>query len=288
MERIVLCSVADGTAFERVDSACASVGLRAVRISRNEDISAQLSARAVLLIHDLERPEPPAAEVVRQFQTQCPGRPVLIYYKRTPAALELASQVGQRLGVTTLEQRPTAPDEIRDLARFIRRLVMHAPDLLIRTLIGVLLHQSRDGTISRFADALLARLQARELGAPPVEQLAQRAGLGPRRLRRACRAAQGPNPERLTQWLTFIYVLELARCEGISVSRAATGVGVNETYIRRLRAKLVPEVPQVRRPFLSHVLTQAIMRFAEECGLTREQAAERARRVVGADPATGG
>ncbi len=289
-DRIALCFLAADAAFGRVESACASLGLHAVRITRAQGLRAQpFSTLVALFIYDLECPEPHIAlEIVHQFHTQYPGRPVLLYYKRTPIAAGLASRLGQRLGVTTLAQLAVAPDEIRELGRFIRGLIMHAPDLLIRTLIEVLLHQSRGGTIWRFVDALLARLEAAEPGAPPVEELAQRAELDPRSLRRACRAAQAPNPERLTEWLTFIYVLDLARWESISVSRTATNAGLNETYIPHLRAKLVPEIPPLRSPWVSHALTQAIMRFGKECGLAREQAAEATRQIVGEDAASHG
>jgi len=88
------------------------------------------------------------------------------------------------------------------------------------------------------------RIEAAEAGAPPVEALAVRAGLKPWLLRRACRTAPAPNPERLTEWLTFIYVLDLAKWDNLSVARAATQVGLSDTYVRHLRASLLPELPQ--------------------------------------------
>ena len=138
--------------------------------------------------------------------------------------------------MTSRAQLPGSPDESAELTRFIRGLMMHAPDLLLRRLTQVLLHQSPGGIIGRFVEALVARFEAAEPGAPPVEALAVRAGLKPWLLRRACRAAPAPNPERLTEWLTFIYVLDLARWENISVGRASTQVGLSDRYMRHLRA----------------------------------------------------
>ena len=130
-------------------------------------------------------------------------------------------------------------------------------------------------------ETLLARLEAAEPGAPPIEQLARRAGFTPWGLRRACRKASAPNPERLVEWLTFIYVLQLARQEMLSVAGAAQRVGLDERYVRQLRAKLLPDFPELRKPVIPHAVTHAVMRLREECGLSRDQATGAVRRIVG-------
>ena len=282
MDRIALCCLGDDAAFGRIQSACASLKLHAARITPAELTTKPLSGAVALFVYDLKCPEPQAAfDLVQQFQLCYPICPVFLYYRRTPVAVGLAGRLGQGLGVITRIQLPGTPDEVGELVRFIRRLVMHTPDVLFRTLTRVLLHQSPRDPIGRFVEGLLARFEAAEPGAPPVEQMARRTGLTPWRLRRACRNAPAPNPERLVEWLTLIYVLQLARQEALSVAGAAKRVGMDERHVRQLRARLMPDFPALRRPLIPHAVTHAIMRLGEECGLSRAQATGAVRQIVG-------
>ena len=85
----------------------------------------------------------------------------------------------------------------------------------------------------------------------------------------------------MVEWLTFIYVLQLARQEALSVAGAAKRTGLDERYVRQLRAKLLPDFPELRRPLPPHAVTHAMMRVGEECGLSRDQATDAVRRIVG-------
>lgn len=286
-DRIVLCCLADIAAFRRITSACTRLKLHAVRISGLEGSTKPRSGVVCLFVYDLECSEPRiGVNIVRQFQIHYPTRSVFLYYKHTSVAAELVSRLGQRLGVTARAQLPGSSDEVAQLTRFIRGLIMDEPELLLRRLTQVLLHQSPRDTIWRFTEALLVRFEAAEPGAPRVEQLAEHADLRPWRLRRACRSAPAPNPERLAEWLTFIYVLQLAQWECISVARAAHRTGLDERYMRGLRARLLPDFPSLRRPLIPHAVTRAITRLAEECGFIAREATDAVRRAVGRDGST--
>lgn len=278
---IVPCWLSDDLAFSHIQAACASLKLHAVRMPASTNPGAQPPRGVCLLVCDLDASRPGAAlDFVRGVQIRHPSRPVLIYFKPTYLAARLVSRLGPLSMVTTWAQMPGSPHESMMLARLISGLVAHTPALLLRTLTRVLLHQAPGDAPGRFVEILIARLEAADAGAPAVGKLAEIASLEPWRLRRECRKACLPNPERLSEYLTFIYVLEVARLEGSGVAGAARKVGVTETYLRHLRARLVPEVPSLRSHLISNALTQAIMRLGEQCGLSRQQASDVVGRIV--------
>src|SRR5574341_646946 len=280
-ERIVLCWLADDAAFGRVRSACATLRLRAMRISQNNAGKAEPSASVVLLVVDLESAEPWAAlDIVHHLRASHPSRPLLAYFRRTQVTAGLVARLTRLSGVATWAQLANDPDDVRNLGRLMRGLLGQTPALVIRTLTSVLLHGVPGDRLWAFVDALLARIEQGEQGAPVVAEVAERARLKPWVLRRACRAVSAPTPERLTEWLMFIYVIALAESQRLSVARAAATVGVTEKYMRQLRASLVPEIPQLRGSLAHYALTHAIMRFAEECGMSEVQAVDVVRHVV--------
>jgi hypothetical protein len=283
-DHIALCCLTDEVVFAQVRRACASLKLHAVRLPLSVALSPKAAPRVALLIYDLEGSPPRVAlDVVHRLRSLYPSRPLLAYVKPGRLAAGLAARLGRLPGVTTWAQLPDAPEDVDTLRRLLRGLIAQAPDLLIRTLTAVLLHQSPARMLWRFVDALLARLAQGEPGAPPVADIVERAKPHARALRRTCRAARAPGPERLTEWLTFIYVIATAEWEGVSVARAAATVGVSARYVRQLRASLVPEIPALRGTLAHYALTHAIMRLGEECGWSPQQAAQAAGRIVGGD-----
>lgn len=135
-------------------------------------------------------------------------------------------------------------------------------------------------------DALLERLEQGGDGPPAVAEVAGRAGLRTWVVLRACRAAKFPASERVIEWVTLIYVIAVAQAERLSIARAAARVGVSGKYIRSLRASLLPETPRLTGALATDVLAHAIARFAEACGVPREQATAAAERLIASNSPT--
>lgn len=278
-EKIVICCLGD-EAFSRVSSAAPGLGFQFVRSSRDEVRKTPNRPNVVAMIYDLEAPSPEiAADIIQHWRSVYPTRAILLYYRPSAYVAQLVGAVGHLPGVVTWAQTDSSPNERHDLARLLRALLSRTPELLGRALVNAI-HTSASATVKVFLEALIDRLERDGAGAPAVSQVASRAGLKTWAVRRACRAARFPTPERLIEWLTLIYVIACAEWQRISIARAAGSVGVSDKYVRKLRASLLPEIQRLTGSAARDALAQAILRFSEECRLPPERAAALAKQLV--------
>jgi hypothetical protein len=174
-------------------------------------------------------------------------------------------------------QVPGLVGEERELAALFKELVCCGPQLIVRAAVGAV--RRIPPAIDAFVEEVLDRLKKGGVGAPEVGTVAKRAGLKPWEIGRACHAINLPTPERLIEWLTIMYVVSVADCEGLSVAKAAAEAGISPRHIRKLRASLLPGVQRLARRTVGAVLPEIIRLFAVECGLDRDQAAEVSQQI---------
>lgn len=278
--RIVLCHVADDAAFNRVNQAIIDAGLQAIRLGVPSQEPVAIEARVVAIVYDLHGPDPEASvDVVRRWRRLHPKVQVLLYHAPTAAAAGLAGRLGQLPGVAARVQVPGLPGEERQLAKLLTELVSSGPGLMVRAIVTVLCPRA-PAPARVFIESLIDRLEQGGIGAPEVRNVADQGGTKPWRVARACHAAQLPTPERLIEWLSFLYVVAAAEWERVSIAKAATTVGVSGRYIRKLRASLLPDVARLTGAVAPDVLPHAIMRFGQVCGLSQEQATAAANRLT--------
>ncbi len=277
--KTALCCIADDAVFHRVQHAASAARLRPVRIP-TESLLVSAQEDVVVLIYDLSHPAPEVAtDVVRTWHGLHPRHPVLLYHPATIAAAALIGQLTPLPGISARIQMPGLADEERQLARQLSELVSRGPELLVRAVLNVV-RPTASAPIRVFVEALIEELARKRAGAPEVRAIAARGNLKPWVVRRECRAANLPPPERLVGWLTLIYVVALAAWEHLSIVEAAAKAGVTDRHIRKLRATLLPEIERLTGTRAPAVLPQVIARFAEASGLSSERAAVAAEKLT--------
>ncbi len=269
--RVALCLIQDDAVFQRVSRAALAAGLAPVRAKAHDERTAADQSNAALMIYDLEGVEAQAAsDIVRLWRRLHPRLPVVLYHR---GGLANTAQVGRLTNLARVSARMQVPglvSEERELAALFNELVCCGPELIVRAAIGAV--RRTPPAIDAFVEGVLDRLKGGGLGAPEVGKVAMRAGLKAWEIGRALRGAKLPTPERLIEWLTLMYVVSLADCEGWSVAKAAAQAGASPRHIRKLRASLLPGVPRLARRTAGAVLPEIIRLFAVECGLDRDDA----------------
>jgi len=279
-QRLVICCIADDVLFGLVSGTVAEEGLVAVRCTEDEVPTIAPEANAVAMISELGAQ---GAEItlgiVHRWRKLRLRRPVLLYYRPDVEAAGVVGQLAQLAGVLAWARDPNPTEERHQLACLVREILSRTPAILVRALINAI-RPMAGVAVSSFVDALVDRLERNGDGAPLVTEVAARADVKVWVVRRACRRAKLPLPERLIEWLTLIYVITMADWESVSVARAAATIGVSDKYIRRLRASLLPGIPQLRGALSGGLLATAVRMFAEACGLPHEQATAAAERLT--------
>ena len=213
------------------------------------------------LVHDLsDADSDEAGDLLLRWRRQHPGCPILLYYPSGSRYARLAGRMSLLPGVAGRLQRPGNPGEETELAAFLREFLRGRPELRIRAVLADLRPEVPRVAMA-LIETLLTRLQRGYGGAPQVDDLARTAGLSVPAVRQACRLAGLPGPSRLVRWVTLIYILALAEGQGLSIAWAADRADLADSYARKLRRALIPEVQRLT----GALLPAAVALFRAEC-----------------------
>jgi len=226
-------------------------------------------------------PAEEARRALGRWQARCPARPVLLYCSPRTVDTRLLAELASLPGVVAYLRQDPSAEAVHHLATLLRSLLAQRPGLLLSALLAGL-RPNPSARLQAFVAALVQRLAHGGPHAPTVRSLATEAGLTAWQLRRECRGAHLPNPERLVEWLTLLYLLALAAGERISLARAASRASLSAKYLRQLRRRLLPGIPVLRGQPAGELLTFALDHFARSVGLAPEH---RARLVAHMLPA---
>jgi hypothetical protein len=220
------------SAEARIRFICQALSVIVERLSDGREAQGLLR-RAQVLIHDGE-PFAAAEGWVRAVRSSHPTLPIVLFVRVTngvTAVLLAASKVSD---VIAVEQ---GADEGPRLVSILNRLLCSRHEVAVAQDLAQLCPDLRDRP-RRF---LVAALKSRARREPcSVASVAREIGCTARRVLDTWPRAALPRPKSCLDWVTLLYVARVHEATGASWESIAHAIGVDGSYLRRLRHRYFP------------------------------------------------
>lgn len=239
-----------------------------VAIREYVTLPSSLDPAAILLVHDLAPWSDAVLGALRRLRRGHPELHLFLYHPPTRDACALAAIAAQLSLVSAWAWRPD-DDRHGPLRDYVRTLLHRSP---IAWTIHHFCRQILPDLPDSVHDFLTATVDHLDHGDRTVlwtATMVHDSGWGLRTIERDAEHTGLPCPGDLLRWLILLHVALAWRTRGGSLTRAAAHIGVTEERFRRIRKRLMPNVPA--SAFTPNAVAAA---FQEACGRARPSSFE--------------
>jgi hypothetical protein len=221
------------TAEQRAAFACQQLGVRVERC-RAGAIDRALLAGSQALVFDGE-PFESAEERLRTVRGLHPALPIILFVRVANGLTSLLLAASRIPGVTVIEQ---GSGEAQRLAGGLHRVLRTRHEVAVADELDRILPDLRERP-RRFLHAVL---RCRGSGQRcTVSSVATEIGESARRVLDTWPRTTLPRPKECLDWITLLYVARVHQATGVGWEAIAHAVGVDGSYLRRLRHRYFPD-----------------------------------------------
>lgn len=212
--------------------ACQSLHVSLERVGDGRDAEALL-ARSQVLVFDGE-PFETADAWLREVRTMVPALPIILFVRVANGVTGLLLAASQLPSVAAIEQ---GQGESQRLTASLTRLLRSRHEVAVAEDLARVCPDLRERPRKFLHAALRSRAQRQHCS---VASVALEIGCTARRVLDTWPRSALPRPKRCLDWVTLLYVARVHEETGASWESIAHAIGVDGSYLRRLRHRYFP------------------------------------------------